>query len=140
MRCGLAVELRCPKGSVGFHAEVDVQEESIRSARKELGPAETWEWRLNIPRSQIAMLAVQSLLDTQLQVNDSLIRLQGQATTDFGLLYAVRTDEKTGAAEAFGNLPFDGDLTTIRVTNLTAKRSRVDIIVAEHSVQPQVSS
>ena len=126
MKVGITVEVRCPKGSVAFQSQVDCDDESLRHCRKELAPLQVWNWRLlETPPDKIAFLAIQSQYPVTVSINDTETLLEGQMTTDFGLVYARR------GRETFGTLPFEGNLSQITVTDESGKKNRVDIILGE---------
>ena len=127
MQIGITMELMSPMGSVAFQSQVEVQDESIRSVRKELNPGQSWTWRLAIPRDRIAVFAAQSMLECEVSFNGKLseLTLEGQSTTDFGIIFARR------GQDTFGALPFEGDLVEMVVKNTTDKLNRIDVFVGE---------
>ncbi|TXH15021.1 MAG: hypothetical protein E6R03_08105, partial [Hyphomicrobiaceae bacterium] len=126
MKVGVTVEVRCPKGSVAFQSQVDCDDESLRHCRKELAPAQVWNWRLlEVPPERIAFLAIQSQYAVTVLINGTETLLEGQMTTDFGVIFARRGNE------TFGSLPFEGTLGQITVREESGKKNRVDIIFGE---------
>lgn len=126
MKVGITVEVRCPKGSVAFQSQVDCDDESLRHCRKEIAPGQIWNWRLlEVHPDKIAFLAIQSQYQVTILINGTETLLEGQMTTDFGVIFARR------GLETFGSLPFDGNLSQITVRDESGKKNRVDIIVGE---------
>ena len=126
MKIGVTVEVRCPLGSVAFQSQVDAVQESVRLSRKELSPGQTWTWRVGlVERDKIAFFAAQSQYDVTMTINGQETILEGQMTTDFGVLFARRE------SETLGTLPFEGDLSEVTVTNDSDKKNRIDILFGE---------
>lgn len=133
MKIGLTVELMSPRGSVAFQSQVPVADESIRTVRKELKPGKVWRWQLAIPRERIAVFAAQSMGECCVAFNagdvfdESFFKLtlEGQNTTDFGIMFARRGED------TFGSLPFEGDLVDVVFWNVSDKKNRVDVFVGE---------
>lgn len=126
MKVGISVEVRCPKGSVSFQSHVDCDEESIKHCRKELVPSQVWTWKfLEIPPEKIAFLAMVSQYPVTVEINGTETLLEGQNSTDFGIVYARRE------LETFCQLPFDGSLSQITVRDESGKKNRIDIILGE---------
>lgn len=126
MKVGITVEVRCPKGSVAFQSQVDCDDESLRHCRKELAPGQIWNWRLlETPPDKIAFLAIQSQYQVTVLINGTETLLEGQMTTDFGVIFARRE------RETFGSLPFEGNLSQITVRDESGKKNRIDIILGE---------
>jgi len=126
VKVGISVEVRCPQGSVSFQSHVDCDAESIKNCRKELVPGQVWTWKfLEIPADKISFLAIQSQDKVTIEINGTETLLEGQKTTDFGIVYARR------GSETLGDLPFDGDLSQITVRDESGKKNRIDIILGE---------
>jgi len=126
MKVGISVECRSPQGSVAFQSQVDVDEETVRFCRKELEPGQTWVWRmLPIDRDRVAFFSAQSMYPVTLQLGGHITLLEGQMTSDFGIIYARRD------LETLGTLPCTGPLSEITVINDSQKKNRIDIMLGE---------
>ena len=126
MKVGISVEVRCPQGSVSFQSHVECDAESVKNCRKDLVPRQEWTWKfLEIPAEKIAFLAMQSQYPVTIEINGTETLLEGQMTTDFGIMYARRD------LETLGQLPFDGNLSQITVRDESGKKNRIDIILGE---------
>lgn len=126
MKCGITVQVRCSRGDVAFQSAIDAVDESIVMVRKELKPGETWVWRtLPIESEKLAFFAAQSQQAAVISINGQETVLEGQLSTDFGVVFARRGDE------TLGQLPFSGTLTEVRVTNDSQLKSRIDFMLGQ---------
>ena len=140
MQIGLAVEIRCPLGSVAFQAEIPVDPVASRVVRKTLAPGEVMAVPVYLPVRDIALIAGQAQLAAVVDVDGERTVLEGQKSTDFGLLYAVRGDE------AFGDAPWpveyddnpDTVVRTLKITNTSGKQNPVTVMVCQRQTEPVI--
>jgi len=130
MQAGITIEVRCPRGSVAFQSHVAVADESIRFVQKELLPGQVWTWKhAGILPADIALFAAQTQKQALFSINGTDTLLEGQGTTDFGMIFARR------GLETIGTLPFEGELFLLTVTNLSEKLNRIEILIAEKDAE-----
>ena len=139
MQIGLAVEIRCPLGSVAFQAEIPVDPVASRVVKKNLAPGEVMTVQIYQPVRDIALIAGQAQLAAVVDVDGERTVLEGQKSTDFGLLYAVRGDE------VFGDAPWPVDyddtesvVKTLKVTNTSGKMNAVTVMVCQRQMEPVI--
>lgn len=127
MKAGVTFEVKCPIGSVGFQAEIDLDDDTVRTIRKTLEPGQLWIWPVHMTASRIAVIAMQSRFACVVSIAGKETLLEGQTEQDLGVIAGRR------GSETFGEFPFGDDveeITAISVQN-GEKKNHIDILIGE---------
>lgn len=140
MKAGIFVEVRCSQGSVGFASEIAVSDINTRSVKTELLPGQTISVAIGLAVSQLALITAQTQFASEIDVDGEITVLEGQNTTDFGLLWCVRGNEEFGDPPFPPNYEADSLIRTLKVTNKSPKKNQLFLIVAEKETPAEVAS
>lgn len=138
MHAGIVVEVRCPLGSVAFSAEVPISDINTRMVRRELLPGERVTVNVGIPVGRLALIAGQTKFASVVDVDGEQTVLEGQDSTDFGLLWCVRGSEEFGDAPFPESYDLDTVVREISVTNTSAKKNPLFLMVSEQKTEPVI--
>ncbi len=136
MKAGVSVEVRLPQGSVQFQAHLDVADESVRVINKDLQPGQSFRVNPGMTVRELAIIAAQSEYLASVTIGTAVTILEGQQTTDFGLLWCVRGNEEFGSAPWPDELNLDDALPAIVVKNESDRRSNVRLMLAALPEEP----
>lgn len=136
MKAGLFVEIRLPQGSVSFASEIAVSDINTRTVKTELLPGQTVRIPIGLTVGQLALIAAQTQFASEVDVDGEKTVLEGQNTTDFGLLWCVRNDEEFGDPPFPPNYETDSLVTSLAVTNTSQKKNQLFLMVAEREPLP----